>query len=74
MVWRDYLPPRIRDLYEIYDFKHAAAILYGEFPGEFKEICNALLKFRFTIEDVKQAGGNESQIPKKFSKLLQTNE
>ncbi len=70
MVWKDYIPARIKELYEVYDFKHAAAILSNEFPGEFKEICNALLKFRLTIADIKEAGGNESKIPKKFSKLL----
>ncbi|HVK96750.1 MAG TPA: BglII/BstYI family type II restriction endonuclease [Flavisolibacter sp.] len=57
-------------LYEIYDYKHAAAILKNEFPTEFKEICGALRNFYLTVEDVKEAGGNESKIPKKFSELL----
>ena len=70
MVWKDYIPSKIKELYEVHDFKHATAILSNEFPSEFKEICDALLKFRFTIADVKEAGGNESQIPKKFAKLL----
>ena len=72
MVWKDYIPSKIKELYEVYDFKHAAAILSNEFPSEFKEICDALLKFRFTMADVKEAGGNESQIPKKFAKLLRS--
>ncbi|OGP64102.1 MAG: hypothetical protein A3K22_02300 [Deltaproteobacteria bacterium RBG_16_42_7] len=72
MVWKDYIPSKIKERYEVHDFKHAAAILSNEFPSEFKEICDALLRFRFTMSDVKEAGGNESQIPKKFAKLLRS--
>jgi len=70
MVWEDFIPAKISKLYEIHDYKHAAAILANEFPREFKEICDALMKFKLTIEDVKEAGGSESNIPKKFSKIL----
>lgn len=70
MVWEDYIPQDIKDRYEIHDFKHAAAILSKEFPEAFNEICQALRKFRFTTEDVTTPGGNESQIPKKFSDIL----
>jgi hypothetical protein len=44
--------------------------LSKEFPEAFNEICQALRKFRFTTEDVTTPGGNESQIPKKFSDIL----
>jgi CRISPR-associated protein Csd2 len=70
MVWEDYIPQYIKEHYEIHDFKHAAAILAKEFPEEFKEICEALRRFKFTQEDVTTPGGNESQIPKKFSDIL----
>jgi|SRR5208283_232448 len=70
MVWEDFIPAEISELYEVNDYKHAAAILANEFPREFKEICDALLKFKLTMADVKEAGGNESKIPKKFSKIL----
>lgn len=70
MSWEKYIPADLQKLYEIHDFRHASAILYSEFPNEFKEICNALRKFRFTKVDVTTAGGNESHIPKKFSALL----
>ncbi|MGA9049010.1 MAG: BglII/BstYI family type II restriction endonuclease [Dehalococcoidia bacterium] len=70
MSWEKYIPADLQKLYVIYDFRHAASILYNEFPDEFNEICNALRKFRFTKTDVTTAGGNESQIPKKFSALL----
>ena len=70
MGWMRYIPADLQKLYEIHDFHHAAAILFSEFPDEFKEICTALRKFRFTISDVIISGGNESQIPKKFSAFL----
>lgn len=70
MPWNNYIPEDIARLYEIHDYKHAAAILANEFPGEFGEICQALRSFRFTMEDVLRSGGNESPIPKTFSGIL----
>ncbi len=70
MTWQDYIPNDLKDLYEIHDFKHAAAILSKEFPIEFREICLTLQKFRFTTEDILVSGGNESHIPKIFSNIL----
>jgi CRISPR-associated protein Csd2 len=70
MSWQNYIPKEVSDLYEVHDFKHAAAILSKEFPGEFKEICTALKQFRFTHYDILKGGGNESHIPKIFSDIL----
>lgn len=70
MTWSDYIPEDIQKLYEVYDFKHAAAILALEFPKEFKEVCEALRSFRFSTQDILEAGGSESQIPKIFSEIL----
>lgn len=70
MIWQKYVPSVLAELYEIHDCKHAAAILANEFPDEAREIFDALEGFRFSVEEVKQRGGNESLIPKKFSKVL----
>ncbi|MDO9319121.1 MAG: BglII/BstYI family type II restriction endonuclease [Gammaproteobacteria bacterium] len=70
MTWQNYVPEDIQNLYEIHDFKHAAAILANEFEEEFAEICTALRGFKLDPEDITTAGGNESRIPKKFSELL----
>ena len=70
MVWRDYVPEAIRDLYEIHDYRHAAAILCHEFPAEFRELMTALGSFRITIQDIIDPGGNESRIPKIVSEIL----
>ena len=71
MVWRNDIPDDISNLYEIYDFKHASAILATEFCEEFQEVCVAVRTFRFTKEDIIMGGCNESNIPKKFSNILQ---
>ena len=63
-------PKDVLKLYTVFDYRHAAAILATEFKSEFEEICRALRTFRFTDEQVKAAGGNESAIPKTFSSIL----
>ena len=73
MSYEKYIPKEILDRYETWDYKHAAAILANEFPKEFKEICDVLKKFRFSKEDILASGGNESNIPKRFSSLLGKN-
>lgn len=70
MSWKEYIPPSVSELYEVHDFKHAAAILSKEFPNEFKEVCKALTSFRFQKKDIVVGGGNESHIPKIFSNIL----
>ena len=70
MIWEDYIPRNIQELYEIHDFKHAAAILVHEFPNEARELFTALGEFKFSEQEVKEPGGNQSAIPRKFSELL----
>lgn len=72
MGWEEYIPPDIQGLYEIYDYKHAAAILKNEFPEQYGDVCEALREFHFTIPEIQAPGGNESAIPKKFADLLRT--
>jgi hypothetical protein len=47
-----------------------AAILANSFPAELAEIEAALLAFRITQRDIGMPGGNESDMPKKFSRTL----
>ena len=64
------IPSDLRELYEVHDYRHAAAILACEFPNECKEVCEVLRTFRFTTEQVTKPGGSESDIPKEFAKVL----
>ena len=70
MTWEQYIPEDLCELYEVHDFKHAAAIITQEFPAEFNQICHALRVFRFSLNDITIGGGNESRIPKIFNEIL----
>ena len=65
-----YISAEVRALYEVYSYRHAAAILANSFPEELAEIERALLDFRITVQDIGIPGGNESVMPKKFSRTL----
>jgi len=65
-----HIPRTINDLYDVYDYRHAAAILWAEFPDLYEELCSVLENFRFTEEMIRRPGGNESEIPQVFSKEL----
>ncbi|WP_018995015.1 BglII/BstYI family type II restriction endonuclease [Thioalkalivibrio sp. ALJ2] len=65
-----YISEEIRQLYDVYSYRHAAALLATEFPDELKDIERALLRFRITKTDIGMPGGNESEIPKKISTTL----
>jgi hypothetical protein len=61
---------QVKATYSCHDHRHAAAILTLEYPLLFAEICEVLLEFRLTPEQIKAPGGNESAIPKTFASLL----
>ncbi|MCO5107144.1 MAG: restriction endonuclease [Burkholderiaceae bacterium] len=65
-----YITADVRALYDVFSYRHAAAILANEFPAELKEIEGALLAFRITTKDIGAPGGNESIVPKKYSSML----
>lgn len=65
-----YISAEVRALYDVYSYRHAAGILANSFPNELSEIEAALLAFSITKRDIGLPGGNESDIPKKFSYSL----
>lgn len=65
-----YISREVRALYDVYSYRHAAAILANSFPNELHEIERALLDFRITVREIGMPGGNESDMPKKFSRVL----
>ncbi len=65
-----YISAEVRALYDVYSYRHAAAILANSFPEELAEIEAALLAFRITTRDIGTPGGNESDMPRKFSRTL----
>ena len=61
---------RESERFDFYSYGHAMEILTHAFPDEFFEILIALDKLKLTQDDILQAGGNESPIPKKFDDVL----
>lgn len=70
MPYQDYIPADLIERYEVHEVHHAAAILAQEFPEHFDDIVAALREFRLTRADITKPGGNESDIPKKLSRIL----
>jgi Restriction endonuclease BglII len=64
------VPQSIRDKYEVFSYRNAAVILAEARQQEFAEIVSALEAFRITTDMIRKAGGNESEIPKEFTKSL----
>ena len=64
------LPADVLARYEVFSYRNAALILAEAHPTEFAELMEALRGFRLTREIIAKAGGNESEIPKTFSRLL----
>ncbi len=65
-----YISEEVRALYDVYSYRHAAAILANSYPDELAQIERALLDFRITVREIGMPGGNESDMPKKFSRVL----
>jgi CRISPR-associated protein Csd2 len=65
-----FFPKDILEKYEIYNYYHAAEILSTAYPQEFNELIESLRKVHISIDDITQAGGNESPIPPKFKNIL----
>ena len=65
-----YISAKVRALYDVYSYRHAAAILANSYPDELAQIEQALLDFRITMREIGMPGGNESEMPKKFSRTL----
>ena len=70
MITNKYINQDIQSKFEYYDYGHAIEILHESFQEEWLEIQEALKRLTLTIDDIKQAGGNESPIPKKFDDVL----
>lgn len=58
----DQLPDDISSLYEVYEWRHACAILSGDFPQEWTDIIEVLHGFRLLRSHVAAPGRNISLI------------
>lgn len=58
----DLLPQFIRDHYEVYEWKHACAILKEDFSVEWQDIIDVLTEFRLYKSWITNPGGRKSNI------------
>lgn len=65
-----YIRETLRKKFEFQNYGHALEILNEAFLTEWNEIQNCLENLRITIDDLREAGGNETAIPKKFDDAL----
>jgi hypothetical protein len=56
------LPLYIRDNYEVYEWKHACAILKQDFPNEWKDVIDVLTNFKLLRSSLTVAGGSKSKV------------
>jgi hypothetical protein len=58
----DLIPPEIRAMYEVQEWRHATAILRHEFPDEFADVMAVLSSFRLLKSHIDTGGGRKSQV------------
>lgn len=65
-----YIRSGLLDKYEFLSYGHAVEILSEAFPEEWNEIQDCLERLTISTEEIRAAGGNETEIPKKFDDVL----
>jgi hypothetical protein len=58
----DLLPTEIREVYEVHEWKHACAVLKGDFPAEWADIMDVLRAFRLRRSQIIAPGGQKSPV------------
>lgn len=58
----DLLPEFIRENYEVYEWKHACAILKSDYPAEWQDVVDVLTAFRWYKTWVTVGGGSKSKV------------
>lgn len=64
------LPGDIHGLYEVHEWRHASAVLSGEFPSEWKDIIEVLRAFRLPRSQIVKGGGRKTDIAGGLDKAL----
>ena len=70
MDLREYIAPDLLEKFEFYSYNHALEIITQAFPAEWSEIVDCLRQLRITPDELRESGGNETKIPKKFDDVL----
>lgn len=70
MKFEDYIDTDLLEKFEFYNYNHALEIITQAFPDQWADIVECLRKLDITTDDLRQAGGNETNIPKKIDDVL----
>ena len=70
MLIENYLDTELLEKYEFHNYNHALEILTQAFSVEWEELMSCLRQFSITIAELRESGGNETRIPRKFDKIL----
>ena len=70
MDLREYIAPDLLEKFEFYSYNHALEIITQAFPAEWSEIVDCLRQLRITTDALRESGGTETKIPKKFDDVL----
>lgn len=65
-----YIRDGLLEKFEFQSYGHALEILNGAFQTEWDEIQDSLERLVITTDELREAGGNETSIPKKFDDVL----
>lgn len=65
-----YIEKELLEKYEFHNYNHALEILTQAFADDWNELLDCLKAFSITTDDIRQAGGNETNIPKKIDEYL----
>ena len=66
----DYVEADLLEKFEFHSYNHAIEIITQAFPEEWANIVECLRALDITTDDLRAAGGNETEIPKKFDDVL----
>jgi hypothetical protein len=64
------LPEDILDKYEVHEWKHASAILKGDFPIEWEELIALLRNFKLCKSWINEGGGRKSKVSDAIDQFL----
>lgn len=66
----EFIPQEIRNRYEVYEWKHACAILKGDFPNEWYDIMELLQQFTLCKSWLTEGGGRKSNVSDSIDRFL----
>jgi len=64
------IPRRIQELFQVREWRHATAILAGDFPGEWRDLLQVVNGIRLPKSMITRGGGNKSPISRSINGMF----